>query len=790
MLPSARLFLNENDVYQQRRAQQRAKWLYAYVERQVDAAGELVHDHEYEPRKLEKPFPPRRWRRSQWRDTTELVTPREWYLVAKVAQSYPRLLTWLSEGQVGFFWNVFGLWVSVLRVIPGVRWLLWLLIFKRVAVVAPWRVALYSAILQQKRYETNTSVDAPVGTKVISRSSLPGLSAVTEEFAVLTTYALKDLQARIAAMSSGCIGISGLRGAGKSTLIEAFCADRYGTLRGPNQPDELRDPNEPDDKHPLPGLRIMVRAPLRFEPRDFLIHQYTCLCRAVLADVRFNPTTLARQLVLPFTPGRIRLGALIGPLSGAAFLAGCAVLAYLAAGGTWPRLPEDLTSWEIAGAVVAGLAGMAAVGWRTKAAAREIKQVVNLASDAEERLTRLHYQRTDARSAGGTFNAAPAGISVGTSHELTQQMMSLPELIDDYRDFVQRVVGGLKQAEAARRARAPRKEARPCPAPGDAEADVRLVIGIDQLDQIDDPGAACRFLDELSAEFGTPNCVYLLAVAARTMAAADRRTVPLKTSSAGLFDEMIWVEPLSFAESAKLLSHRVIGLPPGLIALCYVLSGGLPRELLRIARSVVRAAPISLDTASVPEVADIVIKDEIRALKHRALASAATDANGVLGLVEKLTDRHWPWDTTCPGLAPDLATVLGDAAIPPSPLVLAHGRAEATDFAADVCDNFLAGVYFLLTVHELFKEGRFVGEIAAATQPADLTSWGAYGQTAGFDVPAGLAGASIALGINPRMAVDLVTEARRALGARQVTVPFARHHPRAAYDQPVGNGSR
>jgi hypothetical protein len=764
--------------------------------------------------------------------------------VAEVGQSYPRLLAWLSEGQVGL-WNVFGTWVSVLRLIPVVRWLLWRLMFRRVAEVAPWRAALYAAILQQKRSEINFQINVAAdakgsgfeGTQQISRSSLPGLSAVTEDSVVLPTRARRDLHARVATMSSGCIGISGLRGAGKSTLIQDFCAHRYGT---PREPAPL------GVRHVLPGLRIMVRAPLRFEPRDFLIHQYTCLCRAVLADVRFNPTTLARQLVLPFTPGRVPLRAVLGTLSGVVFLAGCAVLGYLAAGGGWPSLPDDLTSLETAGAVVAGLAGMAAVGWRTRQTAREIKQIVNLASDADDRLTRLHYQRTDSRTAGGTLSAAPAGISagvsVGTGRELTQQLMTLPELIDDYRDFVQRVVGGLKQAEAAERKRALREQARKQgkrsqrtqpglsgvassqAAPGDAEADVRLVIGIDQLDQIDDPGAACRFLDELSAEFGTPNCVYLLSIAARTMAAADRRMVPLKTSSAGLFDEMIWVEPLRFCEAREMLDARVIGLPQRLIALCYVLSGGLPRELLRVARSVVRAVQVlqkDVDGHDGPDVLDAVIdaviKDEITALKHRALASAAVDANGVIGLVEKLTDRHWPWDTARPGHDPDLAAVLGSAA-PLAPHRLLTPRSstadqpEASDFAADVCDNFIAGIYFLLTVHGLFKNDKVMADIARAAEAAEARANAAEGLAGSSanqpatvpaadgwpDVLTELAGAGIALGVSPRLAADLVSAARRALREKRVpdlnltgeiAVPFAFHQAQASREQ-VSNGTR
>lgn len=681
MLPSARIFLNRDNVYAHRRARQRARWLYDYVAEKVDSSKELADSSppdsvpDKNPTNT-KPFPPRRWLPAKWRADEQLIDGTEWRLVAEVAEHYPRLLTWLSEGQVGVLWNVFGVWVSVLRLIPVARWLLWRVMFKPVADRAPWRGALYEAILQQRRHEENRKLERkrqeenihPEGkndaedTLSIPGSGIVGLGAVTDEAVIMRTKARADLHARIVDMSSGCIGISGPRGAGKSTLIQEFCAHRYGTPREPG-------PDAP--KHFLPGMRVMVQAPLRFDAREFLIHQYTCLCRAVLADVRFNPTTFARQVLVPLVPGRIRPTALLGAISGAVLFAGCGVLAYLASGGHWPDPLRDLRDWEIAGAVITGIAGMIAIGWRTRRAMLEIRQIVNLASDAEGRLSRLHYQRTDSRASGGTLSAPMgAGISVGTSHEFTQQLMSLPELIDDYLDFVERVVGGLEYYNAAT-ARPERVQAEA--AAQDNAADpagrrrdkewhnvlsegVRLVIGIDQVDLIDDVHAACQFLDELNAAFGTRHCVYLIAVSPSTLAAVDQRTVPLKTSSGGIFDEMIWVEPFGLEESNELLNDRVIGLPPILIALCYVLSGGLPRDLLRVARSIVRAAqqptdPDDVEHASIAEhpgineIVDLVIKDEIRALKQRAQASiAAADVTGTSKLLENLTSADWPWE--------------------------------------------------------------------------------------------------------------------------------------------------
>ena len=92
--------------------------------------------------------------------------------------------------------------------------------------------------------------------------------------------------------------------------------------------------------------------------------------------------------------------------------------------------------------------------------------------------------------------------------------MTLPELIDDYRDFAERVVVALQQAIGARTDDYPHGAGKQ-----DIES-VRLVIGIDEMDQIQDAQGANRFLTELSSVFGIPHSVYLISISPDTLAAA------------------------------------------------------------------------------------------------------------------------------------------------------------------------------------------------------------------------------------------------------------------------------
>jgi hypothetical protein len=310
MRPSGRFNLDPNAVYRNPRAAQRAKWLVEDVSADVDATPELSHVS----------------RASGARPDVSAGGASAWELVATVAEGHPRLLAWLAEGQVTWYWNVFGALVAVLRLIPGLRRMLWHFLFEPVARTAPWRMEVLEAILQERRWKLNNGPDsnARLSTTTLTIIEAPGLNAVTDVATVTQNAACDDVREKIEKMSSGCLGVSGLRGSGKSTLIRDFCRHRYGTPAW-----------SASGSARLPGLRLMIQVPLPYDAREFLIHLYTCLCKAVLADTRLNATSSGRHAVLAFlVPRSIRPAALLRGLSGIALL----VLA-----GAWPagRSPAD-----------------------------------------------------------------------------------------------------------------------------------------------------------------------------------------------------------------------------------------------------------------------------------------------------------------------------------------------------------------------------------------------------------------------------------------------------------------
>ena len=156
----------------------------------------------------------------------------------------------------------------------------------------------------------------------------------------------------------------------------------------------------------------MVQAPLRYDAREFLIYQYTCLCKAVLADIRLNPTSFADRVILPlFLPRSVRPATVLRGLTGVALFALAGSLAYRAvsAAGRVPRGRCRGGRWL--GAFAALVAALIVISWRTRQALIELRQIRTLATDAQARLERLHFQRTDTRSLGGALGG-PMGTGL------------------------------------------------------------------------------------------------------------------------------------------------------------------------------------------------------------------------------------------------------------------------------------------------------------------------------------------------------------------------------------------
>lgn len=376
-----------------------------------------------------------------------------------------------------------------------------------------------------------------------------GLAETDDIRWAIDTDARRRLDWLLEHLPGGSIGLAGPRGAGKSTLMRAACAD---------SPPEQGDPT--DIRHPF---SVLVAAPVKFDPRDFILHLFAEVCQALLGRAKVEAmrqpreelagSYMRRLLWLIGPPLAIITGVLLtlqatvsvdsqliwGP---ALFATGFAVM-YLA---WFMRLRERRRVWRFEGDVRDRLEDRpspeAHLG-RTRALARN-------------RLMDIWFQQSFTSGWSGSLKL-PIGIDAGLegSRELAKQQMSLPDVVSELRRLVRDI------------------------------AVVRPVrIGIDELDKIESPEAAWRFMNEIKVLFMIPNCFFLVSVSEDAMSMFQRRGLPFRDVFDSSFDDVVPVGYLDARSAIALLERRIVGLRVPFALLCHCMAGGLARDLIRAAR--------------------------------------------------------------------------------------------------------------------------------------------------------------------------------------------------------------
>ena len=545
----------------------------------------------------------------------------------------------------------------------------------------------------------------------------PGLEAAIDPSRVILTGTMDDLTRQIVRTPSASVGISGIRGIGKSTLIRWLCTER-------------------DPGRKLPTLGIYLTAPVEYDARDFLVHLYITLCKAVLADDRFTDRRERRYRYLP----RVILIVLLA-------IAGTGVYYHVAVDHEvttiWVRDQSSL--WSAAASALFTAALLVLILTIIELRRRGGRRRTRLKATARDRLHRLRYQVMETTGQTGNLTG-PFGLSFSgsRSRQITENQMTLPELVESYREFAGLTVSALQKSV---RYDGPL-----------AIAQVRLVVGIDEIDRIEDAGNAEKFLNDIKAIFGVPNCFYVASLSADALANFERRVVNMRTAFDTTFDTVKRIGPLELETARRVLERRAIGLPYPFITLCYILSGGVPRELMRIARSIFDVrGDLRFESANEEDeggialkvIAPRVITREMDSLRQ-GLIPLATQLNvpGATELIGLLDDPDWPSGDVPNDLA-NLTKIISQRA-------LFQDETSNITAAAKICDGLVAASYFFLSVIELFRTK--LDQLIA-----DLKR---YDSTANQDTDATrtihlLAKARTAIGVNPALAITRVQAARK-----------------------------
>ncbi|MCW7990893.1 hypothetical protein XF35_38015 [Streptomyces platensis subsp. clarensis] len=569
---------------------------------------------------------------------------------------------------------------------------------------------LESAVLSQILTTLNKAMAEYYDTLMTIRS-LEGLQETLTKERIVKTPAFDDLEAMIRQRREGSFGIAGPRGVGKSTLIKFFTDDEPLGL----DEDDLRSLHKP-------RLGVEVSAPVKYEPREFVLHLYAKICRklagpdadrdlesgwtrgpgrvvnplvplslAVVGSVTaVGGIALLVQAILRFTAPTLSLTYLGAALIGvAAILLTCFMVTVLPAlrlvtpvsgwrAPLWPFMERVRRSdsgrltrialryclafgfsaatglslltatgqrWPGTWYLVGG-AGALAVGLSLLWIAKQLAYFPRspskgfppsltpdfplhspdgrLSEHALDRLRRIHYQQTFTSERSmvarvGGSRQLPVGVDAGAKQGATwaERVKTYPEIVQELKDFLERV---------AQR--------------------YQLIIAIDELDKIQTAESVEPFLNDIKGIFGADGCFYLVSVSEDAAASFERRGTPFRDVFDSSFDDVVSLERLSLPEAREILYGLLLGWTEPFVDLCFVLSGGLPRELHRSARTLVgrldAGSKIDLGQA-LPDLLQHEGKARLQAVRH-TLMSDPFDVTG-LDLLAQLD-----------GLEPDQAT--------------------------------------------------------------------------------------------------------------------------------------
>jgi len=474
------------------------------------------------------------------------------------------------------------------------------------------QAVLEKGILPELRLTIGTYL-RPSYETILPTIAAPGLSEVFDPAFEISTEPKKQLRQQIESMPGGSIGIAGPRGAGKTTLLRSLELS-LEQLQG------------------RPPLSVLIPAPVEYDARDFILHIFSTMCSRLLklerATVRTPWTALneAQLSSVENNPGTIffrflgaknlRTLAIASIIVGFVLIMGSIALIRVMPTPTTTSAPS--TSVQSVGTqtpttngsanssktvnvadvvmtystalgissstlfpwglflVICGIASLSINKNYRKYLLKDEerrdreerqrkvieeqrereKQQNALVSQAWGWLENIRFQQSYSSGWSGSLQLplTLAG-SVNSAVSLAQNQLSLPEIIEGYRQFIEVIT-----------------------------SKYTVVIAIDEMDKLESDEKAERFLNEIKVLFGLPHCFYLISISESAMSSFERRGLPFRDVFDSSFDRVIFVDYLKFQHAYQLLRRRVIGLPVPFVCLCYCLSGGLPRDLIRKCR--------------------------------------------------------------------------------------------------------------------------------------------------------------------------------------------------------------
>jgi hypothetical protein len=519
-----------------------------------------------------------------------------------------------------------------------------------------WREAAKDAIRPLLREQIQLMSVPPFST---TRETINprGLYHMRSADDVIETQAFDRLRRLVDTLSGGAVGMAGPRGAGKSTLLEYYRSGRLAAV-GTEQ------------------LTLMENVPVQYDPREYALYLYSALCEKVIGFRGHSADSNSRAARQSSASWRVQPRSLL-------FLAWAAVGYIVLVSALGPDLS---LSWvhRIWWFPVAAI-GLGAVtifvgrGPRIKpdldVSSEGVHDLASLQEYAGRKLRSLRYQLSRTSGWSGTLSLPLGAQGTGsTMLELSAQPMTYPEVVSDFRAFLECAVAVL------------RDEPDVSPVP--------VVIILDELDKIASAERVQDFLNEAKALFALdkPGCLFLVSVSEDALAHFERRGLPIRDAFDSTFDTILRVDYLGLADATRIVRSRVVRLSAPFICLGYCLSGGLPRELIRYTREIVNGPERDL-----AEVCARIIGQELRnkASALETVVARNVNAEPFASDLMSFANAH-----TVPS-ARDLLDALSKPPVPPGLPVTPTG--ESLTQLIRLQGEALSHLYYCVTLIEVFS---------------------------------------------------------------------------------------
>jgi len=383
-----------------------------------------------------------------------------------------------------------------------------------------------------------------------------GLEEGYDRLLEVDTEARRYVQKMISKMSRGSFGIAGPRGTGKTTLLHSM---------------------QEQDEGGKETMYVHLSAPVAYDAREFILYLYSEVCRAAVTRLdpqgRMQPRPSRKWSFAHFFEGLFRWETILafGILLAIVYYHGGMVLNYymetLKDYNIAPETVDIIIKYNLF-AFLAALLFLSLIfnllgkvfGSLLSFWSPEVSVSVNrsILIKVYSELQKIKYQQTLTDAKGGKLNFSILEASSDQSSTFQEYEMSLPEVTNAYRKFIKEMTGSY-----------------------------RFIIAIDEMDKIEDSLQAQAFLNDLKNILNLENCFYLVSVSENAMSAFELRGLPFRDAFDSTFDEVVHLSYIDLKQAREIISRRLIGFPEPFLQLAYALSGGLPRDLIRVTRKMV-----------------------------------------------------------------------------------------------------------------------------------------------------------------------------------------------------------